>query len=140
MELIVTSAVILIAFIAFFYGLISCFKLAQISKESLFSLQAANAKLEEIRQHNFTNTYSYYNGSTFEVFGLPAGSSKGSISIDNTNPNLLNIYIAVCWQSSDGRIIGEDKNLDGLLSPAEDVNSNNKIDSPINLSTYVARH
>ncbi|MEW6008614.1 MAG: hypothetical protein AB1629_03165 [Candidatus Omnitrophota bacterium] len=139
-ELLVTSAIVLIAFIAFFYGLVACFRLAEVSKESLLVLQSANAKLEEIRQYNFANTYNYYNAATFEVAALPTGSSKGSIAIDNTNPNLLKVYIAVCWRSSDGRIIGEDKNLDGSLSPVEDVNSNNKIDSPIYLSTYVARH
>jgi hypothetical protein len=136
----VTCAIAIIAPVAFIYGLVSCFKLAQLSKESLLSLQAANAKLEEIREHTFSNIYSYYHGTTFVVNALPAGSSKASIMVDNSNSELLAVYIAVCWRSTDGRIVGEDTNLDGVLSAPEDSNNNNKIDSPVVLSTYIARH
>ncbi|MBU2540380.1 MAG: hypothetical protein KJ593_00600 [Candidatus Omnitrophica bacterium] len=139
-ELAITSAIIIITFVAFLFGIVSCFKLAQVSKESFFVLYSASAKMEEIRGHNFIDVYNYYNGHTFEVAELPAGSSKGTVTIDNSNPDLLKAYIAVCWRSSDGRVIGEDANLDGILDPAEDTNpNNNKMDSPVTLASYVTR-
>lgn len=138
-ELMISCAIIILSFVAFFYGLVSCFKLAQVSKETFFSLKAAGSKLEAIRSSTFIDIYTNYNGQTFEVAGLPTGSGRGSISIDNSMPTLLKAYIAVCWRSADGRIIGEDTNLDGMLSPGEDHNNNNKMDSPVTLSTFIAR-
>ncbi len=141
-ELAIASAIIIITFVAFLFGIISCFKLAQVSKESFFVLHSASAKMEEIRGYTFVNIYNYYNngaGHTFEVAELPANSTYGTVSIDNSDPELLKAYIAVCWRSSDGRVIGEDTNLDGILLPAEDIDSDNRIDSPVTLSSYITR-
>lgn len=142
-ELLISCVIVIIALVAFMYGIVICFKFAQISKESFFALQEASVRLEDIRGHNFSDIYNYYNsgaGHIFEVTGLPAGSSKGVVTIDNSNPVLLKAYISVCWRSADGRIVGEDANLDANLSPSEDTNPNNRIDSPVNISTFIARH
>ena len=141
-ELVVACAVLVTIFVSFLYGLVGCIKLVNLSKETFFAIYSADAKIEEMRGHTFSDVYSYYTTSpqdTFEVDELPAVSSKGSIAIDNTNPELLEVYIAVCWKSFDGRVIGEDVNLDGNLAAAEDVNSNNKIDSPVSLATFITR-
>ena len=53
-------------------------------------------------------------------------------------PNLLNLHVAACWRSS-GRVIGEDKNLNGRLDAGEDANGSGWMDSPVMISTLIAR-
>lgn len=139
-ELLISFAIAVIGIVGFIYGLVVCFDLAQLSKESLLALHQASLKMEEIREHPFSNVYAYYNNQTFEVSVLPAGTSKGSVRIDNSNPKLLTAYISISWVSAGGRPIGEDVNLDGQLSVSEDLNNNAKIDSPVTLTSYIARH
>ncbi len=139
-ELLISFAIAVIGIVGFIYGLVVCFDLARLSKESLLALHQASLKMEEIREHSFSSVYAYYNNQIFEVSNLPAGTSKGSIKIDNANPKLLTAYISVCWISAGGRLIGEDTNLDGQLSVSEDLNNNGKIDSPVTLTSYIARH
>jgi hypothetical protein len=56
----------------------------------------AQEKLEEIRNHNFYKIYQdYYNGSTFGVTGI--AEAKGRVDVDNTNPDLLEITVTICW-------------------------------------------
>ena len=60
------------------------------------------------------------------------------------NPALLDIHVAACWQSR-GRSIGEDRNCNGVLDPAEDGSTsiaptpNGWVDSPVMVSTRVGR-
>ena len=54
------------------------------------------------------------------------------------NPMLLDVHVAACWTSR-GRSIGEDKNCNGMLDAGEDANGNGWIDSPVMMSTRVAR-
>lgn len=139
-ELLISFAIAVIGIVGFIYGLVVCFNLAQLSKESLLALQQASLKMEEIREHSFSGVYAYYNNQTFDVSALPVGTSRGSIRIDNSNPKLLTAYISICWINAGGRPIGEDTNLDGQLSVSEDLNNNGKIDSPVTLTSYIARH
>jgi len=138
-ELMISCLIIVISFVAFFYGLVSCFKLAQVSKESFYALQEVSNRMEVIRSSTFMDIFTNFNGRTFEVTGLPTGSTRGSITVDNSMPDLVRVYIAVCWRSSDDRIIGEDSDLDGALSVSEDVNNNNRMDSPVTLTTFITR-
>jgi len=51
---------------------------------------------------------------------------------------LLKIKITCCWKEKEGRVIGEDKNLNGQLDSGEDINGNGELDSLIKLVTYIA--
>ena len=47
--------------------------------------------------------------------------------------SLLEIVITISWRTRDGRIFGEDTNLNGALDAGEDKNSNGRYDSPVQL-------
>jgi hypothetical protein len=49
------------------------------------------------------------------------------------------IRIVACWRNQNGRVIGEDKNLNGTLDAGEDLDGNGLIDSPAVIESYVAR-
>ena len=53
-------------------------------------------------------------------------------------PSLLDLHVAACWRSA-GHPIGEDQNCNGVLDPGEDTRDIGWIDSPIMVSTRVAR-
>lgn len=61
---------------------------------------------------------------------------------DGTAPtaasHLLDLHVAVCWQSV-GRRIGEDRNCNGQLEAPEDTDGDGWIDSPAMVSTRLAR-
>jgi len=60
----------------------------------------------------------------------------GVVYVDDTNPELLEVTVSVCWQQV-LRVIGEDKNLNGVLDAGEDTNGNGKIDSSVQLVTRI---
>ncbi|MBI3324920.1 MAG: type II secretion system protein [Candidatus Omnitrophica bacterium] len=60
-------------------------------------------------------------------------------SADTRNPpSLLDLHVAACWTAR-GRRIGEDANCNGALDAGEDTNGNGWVDSPVMVSTRVAR-
>lgn len=139
-EVLISAFILATIAIVFLQGYISCIKLASLSKEYLYVLNSAQDKMEEIRNYNFSGIYNYYNngvGHTFKIGGFDPNDNMGVVSVDNSNPDLLYVIVTVCWRHLDGRIIGEDTNLDGILQSSEDTNNNAKIDSPITLVTYV---
>ncbi|MBI5554451.1 MAG: prepilin-type N-terminal cleavage/methylation domain-containing protein [Elusimicrobia bacterium] len=50
---------------------------------------------------------------------------------------LLEVVITVCWRAKDGRIIGEDTNLNGVLDAGEDMNANSELDSPVKFRGFI---
>jgi len=51
---------------------------------------------------------------------------------------LFKIKITCSWQEREGRVIGEDKNLNGQLDTGEDTNGNGELDSPLQIVSYIA--
>ena len=141
-EVLISAVILVIVAVVFLQSYISCIKLASMSKETLFALNSAAAKLEEVRSYTFSSIYSYYNngaGHTFKVAELNPGDSMGIVSVDNSNPNLLKVAVTVCWRHMGAGIVGEDTNLDGILQSSEDANNNGEMDSPVKLATYIVR-
>jgi prepilin-type N-terminal cleavage/methylation domain-containing protein len=117
---------------------IGCLELASISKNSIFAVNAAQKKIEEIRNYSFSDIYNDYNNTTFTVDEMPSGNSKGVIYVDNSNPDLLKLTVSVCWRQRGTLVVGEDRNLNGVLNTGEDLNGNNMIDSTVQLVTLIA--
>jgi hypothetical protein len=101
-------------------------------------VNAAQKKIEEIRNYSFSDIYNDYNNTTFTVDEMPSGNSKGVIYVDNSNPDLLKLTVSVCWRQRGTLVVGEDRNLNGVLNTGEDLNGNNMIDSTVQLVTLIA--
>ncbi len=112
----------------------SCFTLATTSKNVNISTNAALSLIEEIRSSPFDNIMDDYNGLNFIVNDILL--SRGVIFVDDTNADLLEVTVAVCWRQGN-RVIGEDANLNGTLDAGEDINGNGIIDSPVKFVTRV---
>jgi type II secretory pathway pseudopilin PulG len=128
--------------------------LVKTSKYTSISISAAQGVLEEIRNTPFTDiptmvfNVSGTNYSPIAVssnltrwsFPLPVNNLPANrcvVYVNDTDPEFLLVTISVCW-SQGNRVVGEDKNLNGVLDASEDLNGNGIIDSTVELVTQVA--
>lgn len=121
---------------------ISCFELIATSKNMTLATNAAQRRIEEIRDYNFYNIYNDYNNQTFTVDEIAPGNSKGVIRIINLpgTSDILAVVVSVSWRQRGNRIIGGDRNLNGVLDTGEPfvtIYSTNIIDSPVELVTLI---
>lgn len=118
-------------------ALLACLGLSSTSKNNHIATTAAIGLAEEIQGASFPDLVTDYDNLNFTVNALTAGS-RGIIYVDDTNPDLLQVTISVCWRQAGSRIIGEDSDLDGVLDAGEDTNANGIIDSPVQIVMQVA--
>ena len=69
--------------------------------------------------------------------GLLATGAVLLLQIRN-DQTMLNVHVTACWQHR-GHSISEDLTCDGTLTPAEDLNGNGWVDSPVMVSAKVGR-
>lgn len=139
LELMVAVGVLIVALAGLLGVFAHLISLNENSSKLTLAVAACQAKLEEIRNSNFQIVYTNYNNTSFNPGGFPSGEAKGAIAIDNSNPNLLQIFVSVSWMTRSNRIIGEDRNLDGVLNAGEDSNANGRLDSPAGIATLMAQ-
>ncbi len=113
---------------------INCFILIDTIKNINIATTAAQGIIEEMRSGIFKELVNNYNGLNFVVNDIP--ESMGTVYINNSNQEFLEVTVSVCWKQRN-RIIGEDTNLNGSLDAGEDLNNNGIIDSPAQLTTRI---
>ncbi len=133
-ELMIAAVVFLLAFVGILLSYLTCIDLNEVSKNTSAAVHACKARLEAVKNTQFVQIKGTYHNTTFTTAGL---TGKGVVYVDDTNPRLLNIVMSFSWRQPSGRVIGEDKDLDGLLDGGEDDNSNGILDSPVELMTSV---
>lgn len=134
MELMVASVFLVVAFLAMIVGFIYCMELNDLSRNMSYATQAAKSRIETIKNTDFSQLAATHNGISFTSANL---NGKGISYIDTTDPVLYKITVSFCWRQKSGRIIGEDKDLDGVLDTGEDLDGNGMIDSTVELVDYV---
>ena len=134
-ELMVAAMVTVIAFMGILYTYARYLELDELSRNTAIALQASQNKIEAIKNTLYANIYATFNNQTFTASGITNG--KGSVTIDNTNPKLMLITVTFCWKQTNGRLMGEDTNLNGVLNVGEDTNGNGAMDSPVQLIAYI---
>ncbi len=135
MEVMLGVWILAFALCAILVTYISCSLLVATSKNMNTATNAALGLVEQIRSSTFADIMDDYNEINFIVNDM--ASNRGAVYIDDTNPELLEVTISVCWLQGD-KVIGEDLDLDGVLDAGEDVNGNGIIDSPVELITRIA--
>lgn len=134
-EVIVATSVFLIAAVGLLYSYLKCMELEELGRNSQLAISATESALEEIKNSTFSTLYQTYNNTTFAA---PSGvTGIGVIYVNNSNLSLLQIKAVFCWRQSNGRVIGEDKNLNGVLDAGEDLNNNGQIDGYVQMQTKI---
>lgn len=135
MEVLLATVILASVISAILAAYYSCFVLISTSKNMNITMDAAMGLMEGIRNSAFNQIVDDYDGLNFVVNDIP--QSRGVVYVDDTNSELLNVTISVCWRQGN-RIIGEDTNLNGQLDAGEVDNGNNIIDSPAQLVSIIA--
>jgi hypothetical protein len=133
-ELMVATTVFLIAVVAILFSYIKCAQLQDMGRNISLTTAAVKNKMEEIKDTSFSTIYATYNQKTFTTTGV---KGIGVIYVNNSNPDLLVVKIAFCWKQPTGLVIGEDKNLNGVLDAGEDKDGTGQIDSYVQISTQI---
>ena len=131
-ELMIAAVIMVTAFTGVLLTYIKCVELSELSKNSSIALSAAKNQLENIKNTPFANIFVNYNQVSFNPTGL---TGKGVSYVDNSNPDLLKVTISVSWRQSNGRIIGEDKNLNGVRDAGESADA--QLDSPVEIVSNI---
>lgn len=118
---------------------VNTFFLLDLSRDMTTAQNSVRAKMEEIKKERFENLTAF-NGTTFDLNGFAAGSSKARIEVtDVSGYSQLKQIRIVASVKSRKRIVGEDLNLDGQLNTGEDRNSNGRLDSPVEIVTLMTQ-
>lgn len=133
-ELMVAAMIMVLAFMGILYTYARYLELDELSRNTSLALQASQDKIEAIKNTAYDQIVATYNNQTFTYTGI---NGRGSIRIVDTNPKLMLVTVTFCWRQSNGRLMGEDKNLNGVLNTGEDANANGTIDSPVQLIAYI---
>ena len=113
-EVVVALAVISIALLSMLTMMLNTTNLKEVGRQRTLAKQAAMAKLEELKAQDFDSIVPDYGTggpqNTFEVEGLTGIDAlnpvaQGVISIDNSNPDLLDLTIVVTWQGLGNQIL-----------------------------------
>jgi len=141
-EVMVTTFVLVVAICGLLGLFLSAIVLNETSRNAFLATQAAQAKLEELKNVLFSDLPSY-NNTSFDPSGFGAGLAKGRIEVDDTvyntsDYNLKKVHISVSWKQNANRIVGEDVNLDGVYAASEDKDNNGEINSPAEIYTFIS--
>lgn len=138
----VLVCVLIFGFVAvgLFRLFIYCTAQADFSRNLTLAITEAQGQMENLRTYTYNQIVADYadGASPGDEFDLTQLTGKGVISIDASNPKLLLARIAVCWRNQNGRVIGEDLNLNGDLDTGEDANGNGKMDSLVVMESHIA--
>ena len=109
LEVVVALAVISIALLAMLTMMLNTSNLKEVGRQRSLAMQAAMAKLEELKAQDFDTIVPNYGPggaqNSFDVDGLRDGNNdaQGVITIDDTNPDLLDLTIIVTWEGIGGK-------------------------------------
>lgn len=133
-ELIVSAAILGIVIAGILVSYVRCMELNEASRNKSLALKAARDRIELIKNTAFANLVATYNNVTFDITGFTGKGVSYVTVIDSKN---IKITVSVSWKQNNGRVYGEDKNLNGVLNAGEDKNGDGFLNSPVDISTVV---
>jgi hypothetical protein len=163
-EILITLPIALLSIFSAVAAILGSIGFNETAKAYTLGMNFAAHRLEEIRKEATTDAITFrqkmlsYNNKRFPTY--PPVYPNPSQQEDNTlrglglDPfraeamtrvtmlstyDLADVTVVVCVKDKRDRVIGEDKNFNGVLDSGEDTNSNNVLDSPLTLHVLVAR-
>lgn len=133
-EILMASIVLLPVFVSTFVGFIKGMELSEMARHSSQALTAVKSKISEIENTAFDQIKNNFDLITFTTNGL---NGIGVSYVDDSQPNILQINTTFCWQEKNGRIMGDDRNLNGQEDAGEDPDNDNILDSPVLITTVI---
>ncbi|MFH1782840.1 MAG: hypothetical protein ABH848_04415 [Candidatus Omnitrophota bacterium] len=137
LELVTGIMMLVVALIGVLSAFSGCFTLNETARNITISINGTQEKIEQIRELDFSQVPAM-DGTTFEILQIRDDDSEGVVEVDDSDPEILRVTATVCWRQKAGMIFGEDSNLNGVLDGGEDINGNNQLDSPAQITTIIS--
>ena len=136
-ELLSSIIILVVMLTAMLGSYIFSMQLNELVKHKVAAVYAAKTILETMKSTPFDNILTTYpNQTKFDVLGF---NGKGIIYVQSIDLRTLLVTVSFSWKESNGRVIGEDKNINGDLDAGEDLNGNFIIDSPVQIVSYILK-
>ena len=139
-ELLFTFSILVFCLCGLLLTYINMYILSDLSRDLTLANNTVQAEMEIVKRTNFDNLLAL-NGTTFNIPSFAGTDAIGVREVTTTAyADLRRVRIIACFKSR-GRVIGEDRNLNGALDIAagEDANGNERLDSPVEVVTLIAR-
>ncbi len=140
-ELLITLTILAICLCGILLTYINMFILSDLARDLTLTTNAVQAKMEEIKKTSFDNLLSF-DHQPFDIVDFTSSNAKGVVYVTDTGyTDLKRVHIEVSFKSRN-RVIGGDKNLDGIADTGEGVINVNGVDeltSPVELVTLIAK-
>lgn len=114
---------------------VQCSELNSMSRNTSLAVWGERNRLAEIERTPFSQIAATYDRQPFTIDGL---NGIGVTYIETTSQDLLTVHATFSWRDMKGRVVGEDKDLDGVLDQNEKGTSG-RLSSPVDLSTRIYR-
>lgn len=141
-EVLIATVVLTVALVSIL-GLFTYSLALTESQESLTIAQyEAQRQLETIKADDYSTIRASYTDSGAiqeNQFTLTDSTGMGAVyaeELPDSSNRLMRIKVVVCYQQKN-RVIGEDRDLDGILDNGEDANGNGELDSPAQIETVI---
>ncbi len=133
-ELMIATLIFTFTFAGTIIVFFRCIELSEMARNSSTAVNAVKSRLASIENTPFANILATYNNTTFTSAGV---NGTGVTYVTSIDVDLLRVTIVFCWREKNGRVMGEDTNINGALDAGEDANANGVLDSPVEMTTYI---
>jgi len=133
-ELLMATFILIPIYLMTMLGFINGLRINEISRNTALALSSSLNIIDSIENTPFDQIYGTYHNTTFTVTNL---NGIGITQVDSSQPDYLTVSTTFCWREPNGRLMGEDQNLNGQLEQNEDTNNNGEMDSPVKLVTVI---
>lgn len=133
-ELMIATLIFTLTFAGTIIVFFRCIELSEMARHSSVAVNAVKSQLATIEDTVFEQILATFNNATFTAAGV---NGRGVTYVTSLDADLLRVTIVFCWREKNGRIMGEDTNINGVLNAGEDADGNGVLDSPVEMTTYV---
>jgi prepilin-type N-terminal cleavage/methylation domain-containing protein len=142
-EVLLAAAILAVCLSGLLMAYVDLLIFTDLSRDMTLATNAAQAKMEEIRNMNFSSLAAL-DGTNFTITGFNSTKALGVIEVADTSyDDLKRVRLAVSFKSRN-RVIGEDQNLNGVWNSGEDFsgysNGTGKLNSPVEAVTLIANY
>jgi prepilin-type N-terminal cleavage/methylation domain-containing protein len=133
-ELVVAAGIMGVVVGGILVSYIRCMELNEASQNKSLAVKAARDRMEIIKNTAYANLVSTYNNVPFAVTGFTGQGISYVTALDAKN---IEVVVSVSWRQKNGRVYGEDRNLNGVINSGEDVNGDGRLNSPVDIVTRI---
>ncbi len=133
-ELVVAAGILGVVVAGILISYVRCMELNEASRNKSLALKAARDRMEVVKGTVFSAITTTFNNVAFNVTGF---TGKGVTYVTTVDAKNIRVVVSVSWKQKNGRVYGEDKNLNGVLNAGEDKNADGKLNSPVDISTLI---